>query len=114
MTPGKWMHLTNGEPVVMDFRVGVAVGNDDDNPRSIVTVQLNAGAHRSGEFQVFDSTGNLNAPQIDQEWIGCSCEKEGQYPSWQGELVPGGYRVRIFPHGAKDLMLSVSGEAVQY
>lgn len=112
--PGKWVHVDSNEPLIMDFRVGKAVDNDDDNPRSRVSIQLNAGAFRCGKFQVFDSSGKIDPIPKEEEWIGCSCEKEGEYPAWYGELVPGAYRVRIEPQGAKDLMLSVSGEAVSY
>lgn len=112
--PGRWVHVNSNDPVILDFTVGKAVDNDDDNPRSRVSIQLNAGAFRCGRFQVFDSSGKIDPVPKEEEWIGCSCEEEGEYPAWHGELVPGAYRVRVEPHGAKDFMLSVSGEAVSY
>ena len=108
------MELTSNEPVIFHFRVGHAADDDDDISNSRISVELKGKPFCAGEFQVFDSSATILDRPEEGDWIGCSCEENSENPEWHGKLVPGAYRIRVEPQGAKQILLSISGEAVSY
>ncbi len=114
VTPGQWVQLTSNEPVIFKFRVGHVEDDDDGTSHSRISVELKGRPFCAGEFQVFDSSVTILDRPEEDDWIGCSCEEEGENPQWHGKLVPGEYRIRVEPQGAKEILLSISGEAVSY
>jgi hypothetical protein len=115
LVPNKWIHVTNNDPIVITFRVGRVLDDDDnDSPANRISVTLKGEPNHAGEFQVFDGSGaTLTNPQ-EEDWIGHSNEIDDENPAWYGELLPGTYQVRVEPQGMRELLLSVSGEAISY
>lgn len=110
MVPGEWMPVMDNEPHMFKFTVGAV----DGHTTSAVAITLHAAPWKGGQFQVFTS-GNApwGTPEAD-DMMGHSYQAEGGDPAWYGELVPGGYEVRVEAQGAKDCLLAITGEAVKY
>jgi hypothetical protein len=108
--PNVWMPVPNNEPTMFEFYVG----NVPDDDTSSVGVVLYSGPFRTGRFEIFTAEGKpFYRPQHD-DWFGTAESEDGQYASWNGDLVPGVYYVLVYPEGMRNCMLSVSGQSVTF
>ncbi len=117
-TCGAWIENVDNDVKLLKFQVGRL---EDETPRVTITMHTQP-FNGTGEFQVF-TAGNApcawGCPE-EGDWIGRSNDtaKDDEYyvnnNKWSGELVPGGYVVRVEPHGAEQFMIGVAGKAVTY
>jgi len=110
MRPGEWMPVMDNEPHMFSFYVGAV---DGDNTSS-VSITLHAAPWKGGQFQVFPAGNTPWGEPVAEYQMGHSYQIEGQDPAWYGELVPGGYQVRVEAQGVKECLLAISGNAVRY
>lgn len=110
MVPNQWMPVNGNGPMMFEFEVG----NVPDEQTSSVGITLYGAPFRAGRFEIFTANGvPFDRPEQD-DWFGKAIMEDGENPSWNGDLVPGAYYVLVYPRGMREVLLSVSGQAIAF